>query len=96
MTRDAGGEDITIRLIGIDTPELPMPEGEAAKRHVERILQAGKVVELDVQVLDIYYRTLACVWLPYGKMPNEELILKGVAVPMTVPPNVKYIERFIK
>lgn len=90
----SGGEDLTIRLTGVDTPELPTPEGEAAKRHVERILPAGKAVELelDVQELDYYHRTLAYVWMPDGKMLNEELVRDGVAAIMTVPPNVKYVD----
>ncbi len=91
-----GGEDITVRLIGVDTPELPTPEGITAKSYTETHIPVGTVVrlELDVQVLDDFHRVLAYVYLPDGRMLNEVLLREGAAVIMTVPPNVKYVEVF--
>jgi len=94
----AAGEDVTVRIIGVDCPEMPSPEGKTAKEYVQKIIPIGTVVrlELDVQPLDYFRRTLAYVWLPSGKMLNEVLLREGVAALMTVPPNVKYADRLIK
>jgi micrococcal nuclease len=39
---------------------------------------------------------LAYLYLSDGKMLNEEIVKAGYANLMTVPPNVKYQERFLK
>lgn len=85
---------MTIRLIRIDTPELPTPEGIEAKEYVADIMPVGTVVrlELDVGIYDRYRRVLAYVYLPSGDMLNEVLLREGVAVLMTVPPNVAKLE----
>ena len=36
------------------------------------------------------------VYLPDGKMLNEEIVKAGYAQVMTYPPNIKYQERFLK
>lgn len=92
------GEDITVRLIGIDTPEMPTPEGKAAKAVTAKLIPVDTVVrlELDVQALDYFHRTLAYVYLPDGRMLNEVLLIEGMAVIMTVPPNVAKVEEFKK
>lgn len=43
---------------------------------------------------DKYGRLLAYVWLSDGRMLNEVLIREGYAQVYTIPPNVKYQERF--
>ncbi len=72
--------------------------GLEAKFFVERLLQRVYVVtvETDVETRDRYGRVLGYVWLPDGKMLNEEIICSGYALPLTVPPNVKYRDRFLK
>jgi micrococcal nuclease len=45
---------------------------------------------------DKYERLLAYLYLPSGKMLNEEIVKAGYAQLMTIPPNVKYQERFLK
>lgn len=47
-----------------------------------------------LQTYDYWHRVLAYVYLPDGRMLNEVLLKEGVAVMMTVPPNVAYVERF--
>ncbi len=92
-----------VRYIGVDTPEThhPMrgiePYGmEAAEAN--RKLVDGKTVrlEFDVQQLDKYGRTLAYIYLEDGTFVNAWLVENGYAMVMTVPPNVKYQELFLK
>ncbi len=70
--------------------------GLEAKRFVENILKNiyAVVVETDIQPFDRYGRVLGYVWLPDGRMLNKEIICKGYALPLTIPPNVKYSKIF--
>ena len=70
--------------------------GKRATKFVKRICPPGTRVrvEHDVELLDRYGRILAYIWLPDGRMLNEVIICSGYAVPLTIPPNVKYAERF--
>ncbi|WP_457642387.1 thermonuclease family protein [Persephonella sp.] len=70
--------------------------GKKSKNFVEKLVRKGDVVylELDVQPRDRYGRILAYVWLRSGKMLNKEIICSGYAMPLTIPPNVKYAEIF--
>jgi micrococcal nuclease len=72
--------------------------GKEAARYVKTLLKPGDEVEieLDVQTRDRYGRLLGYVYLSNGKMLNEEIAKAGYANPMTIPPNVKYQERFLK
>ncbi len=97
------GDRVTVHYIGVDTPEThhPMrgvePYGmEAAEAN--RKLVDGKTVrlEFDVQQLDRYGRTLAYVYLEEGTFVNAWLVEHGYAMVMTVPPNVKHQELFLK
>jgi micrococcal nuclease len=60
-----------------------------------RELVEGKRVRLeyDVERLDRYGRTLAYVYLD-TLFVNAELVRLGYAQIMTIPPNVRYAERF--
>jgi micrococcal nuclease len=96
---DLDGTETTIRIIGIDTPEKDGPYteeecfGREATRYTERAL-GGRDVELefDVERTDRYDRTLAYVWLD-GGLFDERILREGYAVLLTVPPNVKYVDR---
>lgn len=70
--------------------------GRKARTFSQSLLPPGTVVrlEFDVQKRDKYGRLLAYVWLPDGRMLNEVLLEEGYAVLLTIPPNVKYVERF--
>ncbi len=48
------------------------------------------------QERDRYGRLLGYVYLSNGKMLNEEIVKAGYANVMTIPPNVKYQDRFLK
>jgi len=94
----------------ISHPDLGIkeePYGREAKAYTERQLTGKKVwLEFDVQERDKYGRLLAYVWLEpptFGseeevraKMFNARLLLDGYAQVMTVSPNVKYADMFVK
>ena len=94
----------------ISHPELGIKEqpfGKEAAEYTKRRLLGKKIwLELDVGQRDKYGRLLAYVWLSQpssgsekevrAKMYNAELLLNGYAQVMTVPPNVKYSNLFVK
>ena len=91
-----------IRYIGVNTPEIhhPIKGEEAGGREaaaMNRRLVGGRPVrlELDVRSRDRYGRLLAYVWLG-DTMVNAELVRRGYAQVMTVPPNVRYQDLFVK
>jgi len=53
-------------------------------------------IEFDAQQRDRYSRLLGYVYLSNGKMLNEEIVKAGYATVMTIPPNVKYHDRFLR
>lgn len=94
------GRTLTVRLIGIDTPESVAPGRPvqcyalAASRYTERRLEGERVrLEFDVERIDRYGRTLAYVWVG-DELFNETLVREGYAFVTTYPPNVRYVERF--
>lgn len=92
-----------VRLIGIDTPESAHPEigmepwGPEASNFASMLLPPGTPVrlELDVQERDPYGRLLAYLYLPDGRMMNEVMLQEGLAQLLTIPPNVRYVGRFV-
>lgn len=71
--------------------------GKRAAAFTRSVVKPGDTVklELDVQPRDRYGRILAYVYLPDGRMLNEVLIQSGHANLMTIPPNVRYVNRFL-
>jgi micrococcal nuclease len=103
------GTDEKVRFIGVNTPESTIehePYGKEASDYTKSRLPVGTRVwlETDVQLRDRYGRILAYVWLtPPGDtsdatirsgMFNAELLLKGYAELMTIPPDVRYVDAF--
>jgi len=87
------------RLIGIDAPEMGQrPWGEKAKRHLERLVKPAEkiIIETDIERLDKYNRLLVYLFKEDGTFINEKMLLDGYAVLLTIPPNVKYVDRFVK
>jgi micrococcal nuclease len=72
--------------------------GKEASKYMRTIAREGDRVniEFDIQKRDKYRRLLGYVYLENGHMLNEEIIKAGYASPMTIPPNVKYQDRFLK
>ncbi|MGH7275725.1 MAG: thermonuclease family protein [Candidatus Rokuibacteriota bacterium] len=95
-----------VRYIGVNAPEIPHPEargwreGGARAFAVNRRLVAGQTarLELDLGRRDSWGRLLAYVWVNRARKPimaNAEMVRRGFAQVMTIPPNVKYQERFL-
>jgi micrococcal nuclease len=85
-----------VRLIGIDSPEREQrPFGGTAHQALLRILPVGSEprLERDVAATDRYGRQLVYAWLG-SALVNESMVRGGWAVLYTVPPNVRYAERF--
>ncbi len=63
-----------------------------------RKLVEGKEVKLefDVSQRDKYGRLLAYVYLTDGTFVNAEIIKQGFAQVMTIPPNVKHQDLFLR
>jgi micrococcal nuclease len=70
--------------------------GKRATQYVRKLLPPGTNVrlEFDVRERDKYGRMLAYVYLPNGALLNEQILIAGYGVPMTIAPNVRYAERF--
>lgn len=94
---DCNGEKVTVRLLGVDTPESVhpdeeknSPEGEIASEFTKDLLE-GKSVSLkfDEEIYDKYDRVLAYVYLD-DEMVNALLLEKGYAKVAIYEPNDKY------
>ena len=92
-----------VRYIGIDTPELHHPRKpvEAYAREAmefnRRLVEGKKIrLEFDLDRHDKYDRLLAYVYLEDGTFVNAELVRQGYAQTLTIPPNVKYTDLFLK
>jgi micrococcal nuclease len=97
----AGGE--RVRYIGVDTPESVKPNSPVecfAKRsaRANAELVDGRKVELryDAEPRDRYGRLLAYVYVPGPSrlFVNAELVRRGYAKPLTIPPNVAHAAQF--
>ncbi len=72
--------------------------GKRATEYVESLVKSGDLItiEFDAQQRDRYNRLLGYVYLSNGKMLNEEIVKAGYANVMSIPPNVKYQDRFLR
>lgn len=99
----------TVRLIGIDTPEIGSgePGGREAQAHLARLLGPGLLIwlELDLGLEDIYGRLLAYVYVPDANgawehagmrvsQVNLAMIEAGWARTLTIAPNVTYADLY--
>ncbi len=86
------GQDETVRLIGINTPETVDPRrtvecfGKEASERMKEIAK-GKIVRLEYDqsqsLRDTYGRLLAYVYLEDGQMVNRKMIAEGYAYEYT-------------
>ena len=95
-----GGRTERVRYIGIDTPESVKPDTPVqcfAKRasHFNASLVSGRDVTLrtDAEERDRYGRLLAYVYTS-GRFVNRELVARGYARTLTIPPNVAHADEF--
>ena len=93
-----------IRLIGINTPEIGRngkasePGADAARTHLLSLLHGHKqiLLKFDTQQFDRYKRTLAHLFLPDGKNIQAYLLAEGLATPLTIPPNLEYLDCYLQ
>lgn len=104
------GKTGRIRLIGVNTPEKGRPYFTECTNYTrEKLLGKQVYLEFDVAEKDKYQRFLAYIWLSppqnydmplleeiKSNMFNAQLLLSGYGQVMTVPPNVKYQDYFLK
>src|SRR5690606_37687278 len=92
------GEETTIRLLNIDTPETKHPDeevqclGPEATAFLTERLPAGTEIELeyDEERLDRYDRTLAAVY-ESESLINAEIAAAGLGVPVYFAPNDRFL-----
>jgi micrococcal nuclease len=96
------GRQERVRYIGMDTPETVKPRtpvqcfGKRASAENARLV-AGREVRLvgDAEARDRYGRLLAYVYRRSDDLfVNAELVRGGYATPLSIPPNVRFADRF--
>jgi micrococcal nuclease len=104
-----GGDDDTVRYIGIDTPETvkpgtPVQCGGPRAHDINEQLVGGRTVILrfDEERRDVYGRLLAYVYVPEegpggrALFVNAELARRGLARTLTIPPNDSFAPLFAR
>ena len=94
------GEDQTVRLLNVDTPETKHPDkpveclGVEATERLEALTPPGTEVALDFDVerTDQYDRVLAAVFVEDFALVNAEIARAGLGVPILIEPNSKYYD----
>ena len=88
LVYDKNGQDVTVRMVGIDTPETVDPRrpvgcfGKEASAESKRLMEGQKVrIEKDAlgDTIDKYQRELRNVYLADGTMVNQLLVAEGYA-----------------
>jgi micrococcal nuclease len=107
---EIGGTRERVRLLGIDTPEVHVPEGRApecfgpeASAFTAELLPEGAAVRLERDVVgrDDYGRLLAYVFVledgdvAGGAMANEAIVRQGYARPLIIEPNGAYADLLV-
>lgn len=94
------GRDVTVRLIGIDAPEVgwyggrPECFGARAGRFLIDLLDGERVrLEDDLDPVDPHGRTLAYAYLGDGRMVNLLLVQEGLATVTIFAPNDRHEAR---
>jgi micrococcal nuclease len=95
-----GGRHEDVRYIGVDTPETVKPDtpvqcfGPRAHRFDARLVTHRRVrLVFGVERRDVYGRLLAYVYLG-RRFVNAELVRRGLARTLTIPPNDRFAKRF--
>ena len=95
-----GGETEDVRYIGVDTPESVKPDTPVEcyalrASHYNEALVEHETVRLvfDAERRDVYGRLLAYVYLG-DRFVNAELVRRGYATTLTIPPNDRFAALF--
>jgi micrococcal nuclease len=93
------GAEEDVRYIGVDTPETVKPDtpvqcfGPQASSFNHRLVEHRRVrLVFGVERRDVYGRLLAYVYLD-GWFVNAELVRRGLARTLTIPPNDRFARR---
>lgn len=92
------GDVKRLRYIGVDSPERNQSEcyyRVSSDYNSKLVLNRQVWLERDVSEFDRYGRLLRYVYLPDGRMVNEEMVKAGYAQVTTYPPDVRYKDRFL-
>jgi len=94
-----GGDEEDVRYIGVDTPETVKPDtpvqcfGPQASEFNHSLVEHRRVrLVFGVERRDVYGRLLAYVYLG-DRFVNAELIRRGLARTLTIPPNDRFAGR---
>jgi micrococcal nuclease len=97
-----GGRLEDIRYIGVDTPETVKPGtpvqcfGHRASRFDRRLVEHRRVrLVFGVERRDIYGRLLAYVYIGH-RFVNADLVHRGLARTLTIPPNTLHSALFAR
>lgn len=101
---NGSAKGLKVRLIGVNAPESRKTNrkdveyfGKEAKNYLTKCLSNKRVrLVYDIAPKDRYGRALAYVYLEDGTFLNAHLVKNGYASVMTIPPNVKYADYFVK
>jgi micrococcal nuclease len=95
-----GGRGEDVRYIGVDTPETVKPDtpvqcfGPRASSFNHRLVEGRSVrLAFGVERRDVYGRLLAYAYIGH-RFLNAELVRRGLARTLTIPPNDRFSERF--
>ena len=93
------GQEEDVRYIGVDTPETVKPGtpvqcfGPQASHFNHALVERQRVrLVFGVERRDVYGRLLAYVYLG-GRFVNAELVRRGLARTLTIPPNDRFASR---
>lgn len=97
------GDNVKIRFIGINAPEIKHdeneesePYGDEASLFVKNLLENAKKIEIEYEknasVKDKYDRVLAWIWVD-DKLIQEEIISNGLAKTYMLQKNYKYYDK---
>ena len=97
-----GRRPLTVRYIGVDTPESVKPGepvqcfAKQASEFNERLVTGRRVrLRIGRERTDRYGRMLAYVYLLDGdRFVNAELVRRGYARTLEIPPNTDFADRF--
>ncbi len=80
---------------GTAVPDI-LRMGHKASLYTKSLLEGRRVrLEFDIETRDKYGRLLAYVYrVDDGLCVNEDIIRNGYAYPMTIPPNIRYADKF--
>ncbi len=92
-----GGQELTVRYVGIDTPERGEPGYKAAAAANQALLGSGSLwLAQDKTDKDRYGRLLRFIYTDQGVFVNEQMLAQGWAQPLEFKPDVTLAVEFRK